>query len=152
MIKISVYPALEKLAKAMVNDVDGAVHAGMINLVETLEAKAVKGEKAHVRTSNLINGISSFVIANVGTIRASAKSKAGVDYASYVHDGTGLYGPNKARIVPKTKKALNIPGIGVRRSVKGFKGRPFFDLALLDTNPQREFDKGVSNFLKAKGW
>lgn len=148
MIRISISPALEKLAKKMETDVDGAIAAGMTNLVETVEANAVKIEKSHVRTSNLINSISSHIENNgrKGVVEATAK------YAVFVHDGTGIYGPYHTRIVPKTAKALKIPGIGYRKSVKGFKGRPFMDMALLQIKPQQVFDQGIGNFMKMKGW
>lgn len=71
-----------------------------------------------------------------------------VDYALYVHNGTGIYGPNKRPIVPVNKRALrwaarNNSGSGRRRykggataqyvfskRSKGFKGTPFLTNAL----------------------
>lgn len=47
-------------------------------------------------------------------------------YARWVHDGTGLYGPLKRKIVPRTKKALHWKGAAHPvKSVKGMKPRPF---------------------------
>lgn len=44
---------------------------------------------------------------------------SGKDYATYHQRGTGIYGPHKQRIVPKTAKALKVPGLGYRTSVAG---------------------------------
>lgn len=78
-------------------------------------------------------------VARVGT---------NVRYALFVHEGTGIYGPRKTSIVPKTKRFLRWPvknqsGRGRRRykagktqayvyarSVKGVPARPFLTDAL----------------------
>lgn len=44
---------------------------------------------------------------------------AGKDYAKHHQDGTGIYGRSRSRLRPKTAKALRIPGLGFRASVKG---------------------------------
>lgn len=44
---------------------------------------------------------------------------SGKDYARFHQEGTGLYGKHKARIVPLKAKALNVPGVGPRSSVRG---------------------------------
>lgn len=56
-------------------------------------------------------------------------------YARLVHDGTGLFGPKKRKITPKTKKALRFKPKGsarfiVVRSVKGMVANPFLKDAL----------------------
>lgn len=56
-------------------------------------------------------------------------------YARAVHDGTGLFGPKKRKITPKTKQALRFKPKGssrfiVRRSVKGMVANPFLADAL----------------------
>ena len=50
------------------------------------------------------------------------------NYAPFVHDGTGLYGPKKEVIRPKKAKALKTP-YGFRKSIKGQKADPFFEVA-----------------------
>ncbi|KAB2925885.1 MAG: HK97 gp10 family phage protein [Candidatus Contendobacter sp.] len=45
-----------------------------------------------------------------------------LEYAIFVHQGTGLYGPFKRRITPIRKKALYWPG--ARHPVKSVKGQP----------------------------
>lgn len=57
-------------------------------------------------------------------------------YSRWVHDGTGLYGPRKKRIVPKHKKALAFKSkkFGKKRivvkSVKGMRGNPYLKDAM----------------------
>lgn len=58
-----------------------------------------------------------------------------VRYAKLVHDGTGLFGPKKRKITPKTKKALRFkpkgsPRFILRRSVQGMVANPFLKDAL----------------------
>jgi len=68
-----------------------------------------------------------------GILKAVAKTRDGRSYPYFVHEGTGLYGPEKRSffIEPKNKKALAIPtpgGVIYRRSahVLGMKARPFY--------------------------
>lgn len=58
-----------------------------------------------------------------------------VEYAIYVHEGTGLYGPKHRRIVPRTKRYLRFRPQGTQRfvyarSVKGMRPNPFLVDAL----------------------
>lgn len=49
-------------------------------------------------------------------------------YAQFVHEGTGLWGPKRERIKPKTKKALYWRGARHPvASVAGIKPNPFMD-------------------------
>lgn len=48
---------------------------------------------------------------------------SGKDYAGYHQDGTGVYGRHKSKIRPEKAKALRIPGVGFRASVKGTPAR-----------------------------
>lgn len=88
-----------------------------------------------------------------GYLRAdSASVEVRANYARYVEEGTGLYGPRKQRIVPKNKKALRWNGGGPSKvrlsdrsrtkggvaqadailatSVKGRKATPFLEPAV----------------------
>lgn len=124
---------------------DGA-RAGKINLLETIEAWAKKF--VPVRTSNLLHSISSFLSADgsKGTITASAS------YAKYVHEGTGLFGPYKMLIRPKTKKALFWEGaLHPYKSVRGQKPNPFFLKAINQVDFQKTFDEGVATYLRRIG-
>ncbi len=53
-----------------------------------------------------------------GDLRASLN----LEYAIFVHQGTGLWGPHRQRITPTTKQALYWPG--ARHPVKSVKGQP----------------------------
>jgi len=120
--------------------------AGMTNLIEEIEARAVK--EAPVKTGNLANSITSNVSADGkrGEIRATAH------YAEFVHRGTGLFGPFKQRIFPKVKKALFWPGAAHPvKWTRGMKPNPFFIRALKQIKPQRVFENGVLGYLKSMG-
>lgn len=61
------------------------------------------------------------------------------DYAAFVHEGTGLYGPKKQRIRPKTKKALDWPGADHPvKSVAGQKPNPYLERVLAKVIPEAE--------------
>jgi phage gpG-like protein len=67
-----------------------------------------------------------------------------VEYAIFVHDGTGLYGPKHRRIVPRTKRYLRFRPKGTKRfiytkSVKGMRPNPFLvdALSAARIGPQR---------------
>ncbi len=89
----------------------------------------------HVVTGHLRSGI-IWKADGKGSGVVFAERGFGVYYAKFVEEGTGIYGPRKAPIRPKTKKAMmwhptsvtgNIRtgGSVVRRSVKGQKAVHF---------------------------
>ena len=122
------------------------IWAGMTNLVEEIEARAVK--ETPTKTGNLVNSITSSVSSDgkKGEVRATAH------YAEFVHRGTGLFGPFKHRIFPLTKKALFWPGAAHPvKSIKGMKPNPFFGRTLQKIKPQRVFEDGVAGYLKQMG-
>jgi HK97 gp10 family phage protein len=139
-----------KLLKALIEN-PGEVSrkmlwSGMVNLVEEIEARAVK--EVPVKTSNLMHSITSNVRADGtrGEVRATAP------YAEFVHRGTGLFGPFKQRIFPTTKKALFWLGASHPvKSIKGMKPNPFFTRALQKTKPQQIFEAGVWGYLRQMG-
>jgi len=58
-----------------------------------------------------------------------------VDYARWVHDGTGIYGPRRAPIRPRTARVLAFKPKGsskvvFARQVRGMRGRPWLRNAL----------------------
>ena len=130
---VSITPDLTTLFAALEGDVQAAIKAGLAALAGQIEAQAAK--ETPVRTSNLVNSISSFLTNNgmTGIIRAAAP------YAEYVHEGTGLYGPHKQGIMRK------------RGSVgKGQKPNPFFTRAIAAINPQAVFEQGVQDYLSRR--
>lgn len=65
----------------------------------------------------------------------AARIGSGLRYARWVHDGTGIYGPRRTRITPRTKKALRFKPKGtsgwiIRPSVKGMRPNQFLADAL----------------------
>jgi len=84
--------------------------------------------RASIGTQVFING--TRIIARVGT---------GLDYAIYVHKGTGLYGPKHRIIRPRRAKVLTFkPRSGPRVFVKfsrGQKPNPFLVEALQAVSP-----------------
>jgi bacteriophage HK97-gp10 putative tail-component len=72
--------------------------------------------------------------------RWRARIGTNVEYARYVHDGTGLYGPRHQYIVPRNRKVLRWVSRGAGKSGKGgytyamrssgFPGNPFLRNAL----------------------
>lgn len=141
-----IQPEFARLARSLRGDVQGASRAGMINVAAAVEARARRN--APVRTSNL---------ANTGTSRVSPDGTIGTvsftaPYAGHVHQGTGLYGPHKTKIVPKSKKALYWPGAAHPvRAVRGIRANPFLLTAAEDADMEALFTEGAQNYLKQKG-
>lgn len=142
-LKVNIQPDLARLARSLRGDIQGAKRAGMISLTAAVEARARKD--APVRTANL---------ANTGTSQVNADGSQGTvtftaPYAGYVHEGTGLFGPRKQKIVPSEKKALYWPGAAHPvRAVIGMKGRPFLKRAAEDSDISALFIEGAENYLK----
>jgi hypothetical protein len=72
---------------------------------------------------------------HIGKGEVSIGNSLLVEYAPFVHEGTGLYGKHKRKIIPKNKKALKTP-FGIFKSTKGQKAQPY----LTD---------GLSNYIKS---
>lgn len=135
-----------KVAAKIGADATGARRAGMINLVTEIEAVAKK--TASVKTTNLKNSGTSHVDKDglVGTVGFTAL------YAKHVHEGTGLYGPHRTKIVPKNKKALFWPGAAHPvRAVRGMKGNPFLVKAAQEADMEKLFTEGAQNYLNSQG-
>jgi hypothetical protein len=146
IIECNITPDLGQLAQKLKSAGSGARRAGMINAVTTVEALARKD--APVKRSNLANSGSSKVEddGDKGIITFSAP------YAGYVHEGTGLYGPHKTKIVPKNKKALYWPGAAHPvRAVKGMHGKPFLRNAAEKADIPGLYAQGAENYLKRQG-
>lgn len=142
----TIQPDLARLARNLTHNVKGARRAGMIHIIAEVEALAVK--KVPVKTSNLANSHTGNVNADgsEGTVSFIAP------YAGYVHEGTGLYGPHKQKIVPKSKKALYWPGAAHPvRAVTGMRARPFLKRAAEGSNMEALFAEGANNYLQKQG-
>jgi len=109
---------------------------GQVALLGVREARLI-ARRDFTKTANLEG-----TIRVEGVTETSAKIVAGgtsaVGYAVYVERGTGIYGPRKRKIVPKTKKLLAWQGGGSRltgrgpgsgwrfaKSVRGRKATPY---------------------------
>lgn len=145
-ITMTLSPDVGRLMKRITDNSVGARRAGMTNWLTTVEAVAVKD--APKRTSNLARTRTTNVNedGSRGTLAFTAP------YAGYVHEGTGLYGPHKTKIVPKDKKALFWPGASHPvRSTRGMKGRPWVRKANDEVNGATAYQEGMQNYLKARG-
>lgn len=146
-LSIRITPSLQGLVSQLGKDLEAGLDSGMETLLATIEAGAVR--RAPVRTSNLVNSITHYIVKGKrqGVVKATAP------YAAFVHFGTGIYGPRKKPITPTDKKALFWIGAAHPvRSVKGMKPRPFLYDAAEATDIQATFEKGIANFLRSRGW
>lgn len=107
----------------------------------------LRGERVASRARQLLAGK-----VETGRLRNSIKTKPpqriglrkrgitvqvgsfGVQYAKWVHDGTGIYGPHGSPIVPRTAKFLRFTtksGVVVfAKSVRGVPPYPYMQMAL----------------------
>lgn len=143
LIKHKFMPPLNRVAAKLGRITEGARRAGLTNVVSEIEARAIK--EAPVRTSNLANSGTSEVNAQAtkGVVRFTAR------YAGFVHQGTGLYGPRKTKIVPENKKALYWPGAAHPvRSVKGMRPNPFLVRAAEQSDIPALFIEGAERIIR----
>jgi HK97 gp10 family phage protein len=119
--EIKISPELLKLG----NNLEAGIQAGLLRAAGVVEAADVA--EAPVRTGNLADRIRKYLEGRRAHIVSTAP------YSIHVHQGTGIYGPHKTKIVPTTKKALAFQIGGktlIRRSVKGQKANPFMTRGL----------------------
>jgi HK97 gp10 family phage protein len=129
------------------NNLEAGIKVGLLRTAGAVEAAAVK--EAPVRTTNLANRIRKYVESRRAIVKATAP------YSIFVHEGTGLFGPRKEKILPKEKKALAffIGGkLLIRRSVKGQKANPFMARAFREVQPRIEsiFGQAIQEYLAKK--
>ncbi|QGJ95812.1 tail completion or Neck1 protein [Gordonia phage EMoore] len=99
--------------------------------------------RAPVDSGALRNSIE--YVVTVGPNRTHVKIGSPLPYARYIHEGTGIYGPQGTPIVPTTRQVLKfqVKGSSGRRrgrdapwvfakSVKGVKPNPFLVDALVE--------------------
>lgn len=107
------------------------VQRGTLAALLAIESHAV--EEAPHATGNLVNAITVEQAQGGGHVFVSGAAPYGV----YVHEGTGIWGPNKKRIRPVNKKALFWPGAAHPvASVAGQKPNPFLDRAAEKAEPE----------------
>lgn len=104
---------------------------------KALTSKAVRVQNkarrlCKVDTGTLRRSI-SFVIEGASPNDMVAKVGSNVEYALDVEQGTGIYGPHKARVVPVSSRVLVFPGKGgtvFATSVAGRRATPYLAPAL----------------------
>ena len=110
--------------EAVGGDAQPLADAAMTNSLRLIQAAA--RDLAPHRTGGLQQSILTEGGYPVGIVTVNAP------YGRYVEYGTGLYGPNKARIYPKNKKALHwggSPGF-FAKSIAGMHAKPYFTPAV----------------------
>ena len=138
--EIKISPELLKVG----NNLAAGIQAGLLRTAGAVEAAAM--ETAPVRTGELADRIRKYIDRNRAIISSTAL------YSIFVHEGTGLFGPRKAKIVPKTAKALRFR-IGDKlifaRSVKGQKPNPYMRRALkgVEGRIPEIFNRAISDFI-----
>jgi len=124
---------MKKLGQRIRNNAEKKLRQGGL----LIEANA--DGRAPDRSSNLVNsGVVNVYGRGLGTV-VEIVYRAG--YSAAVHEGTGLHGPRKRKIVikPRVKKALSWPG--ARHPVKkvenpGQKPQPFLRDAMQEEYPE----------------
>jgi len=113
-------------------------------------AVAVRAKKrSPFKTGNLRRDIQAFTqwlkkgFVEVGNTKITP-------YAWFVHEGTGIFGPNKKRIKPKQKKALKTP-YGVKKSITGMPARPYLEEAAKEVIEGKELNQIASAFTNELG-
>jgi hypothetical protein len=89
---------------------------------------------------------------NIRFLQDAAVVSTGVKHALYVHEGTGIYGPRKQPLRPRTKKVLAWRSGGrwhFARSVKGMRANPFMERAAKRSTPgvQAAFDAAIKRVI-----
>ena len=102
-------------------------------------AKAELTKAGRVDTGRLRNSIVSEVVEPSGQV-LRGRVVADVDYADYVHQGTGVYGPRGRPIVPRRARVLRWRPRGssafvFRPEVRGVEPTPFLKRARERVNP-----------------
>ncbi len=104
-------------------DVQDTLEELLLRIAFEIEAEAK--EIAPKREGDLARDIQVFM-DNLAALDVSIGNSTLIEYAPFVHSGTGLYGPNKKRITPREKQALRTP-YGPRKSIAGQKPQPYLN-------------------------
>jgi hypothetical protein len=135
-IKFHLDPDPRQIAQKLKKDIADVIQSGLLRVAGAIEAEAVAVVPR--RTSNLANSIRKYL-----TGRTSAVVTATTPYAVFVHECTGMYGPEKRPfdIRPKDKQALAFTWMGkkivVKKvTIKGQKPQKFFEQAVRKVQPR----------------
>lgn len=122
----------ESAIRSLLTDTQGPVGRHILKMGYQVEARAKR--LCPVDSGRLRASIST----NIGTDQGvpSVSVSAGVAYAQFVHEGTGIYGPNRTRITPKKGRFLvwkdKNNNLVFAKSTSGIPGRPFLKQAFDD--------------------
>jgi hypothetical protein len=121
--------------KAILASQSGAVAKDLYRRGKKVEAAAKRNlarPPQRVNTGLLRSSIRAELVSTGGALVCQIGTN--VYYAWYVHEGTGIYGPKGAMIVPKTATVLSWKVKGGKRifamRVKGMRPNPFLKDAL----------------------
>ena len=145
MISLSISASGDPVA--VIGDARGRTQKGFRAAVEALVKSAQ--QTAPVRTGALRDSVSASDATAEGGL--SAKVTYGAPYASFLHEGTGIYGPRGKPIIirPKKKKALFWPGAAHPVSVvrqKGIRPQGFVLKAIREARLARAFDDAFTGY------
>ncbi|MFD7507893.1 HK97 gp10 family phage protein [Streptomyces sp. NPDC059853] len=126
---------LDEAAIARDLGVDGRV--GDLVRQVTADVAAAAQRRAPVVNGQLRASIRTSVTGTGTEVRGEVYTP--LEYARYVHEGTGIYGPARRPIRPVRAKALSWRGPGGRRvfaaEVRGQRPNPFLLDALMEASP-----------------
>ena len=133
----TVRPEIESVLQRIGDAIGKGLSVALKQTVLGIEAQGVK--EAPVKTSNLVNSITSYIAGLTGVVKATAP------YAVFVHEGTARHtiaaGPGKALYWPGAAHPV--------KSVKhpGTKANPFFLRAEEKTDPPGTFNTILGRYL-----
>lgn len=126
---------LDEAAIARDLGVDGRV--GDLVRQVTADVAAAAQRRAPVVNGQLRASIRTSVTGTGSEVRGEVYTP--LEYARYVHEGTGIYGPARRPIRPVRAKVLSWRGPGGRRvfaaEVRGQRAQPFLWEALAEASP-----------------
>ena len=128
-------------------DVQDAVEALLLRVAHEIEAEAK--EVAPKVEGDLARDIQVFM-DNLANLEVSIGNSKLIEYAPFVHGGTGLYGPKKKRITPREKKALKTP-YGPRKSIAGQQAQPYLTDAAASILSSGKLDRIFDDFTDRLG-
>lgn len=107
--------------------IDREIEAFLTDAAITVQSRATR--LVPVDTGTLKNSIAYEPVERVGVAERRVTVGSQIEYAPYVHEGTGIYGPLRRPIVPVTASVLSWVGRDGRRvfarSVRGMRPRRF---------------------------
>lgn len=138
-IKLSMAPSAGYFSSSLRLEVANGIDAGLSGVMSAAETRA--REIAPYKTGTLRDSIRAYLKRKRQALLVSE-----APYSSFLHEGTGIYGPHKRSfvIVPRDKEALWWPGAMHPVKIvllRGISPRPFLKKALDETEMEAAFEK-----------